>query len=128
MYFIFWIKNCYLLIPRAEAFIKDVQATGAALKSLQKRTSSTSEKKIYQLFFYFCESFLHSWIRNTIESGSNPVSDRDPDPEHWLKGGESQHKAEIWKCTACMPVPVLIMAGRRLGFLGREKLQATRGR
>ena len=41
-------------------------------------------------FFYFCGSFLPSWVRirianpdpdpETIECGSNP----DPDPHHWL--------------------------------------------
>jgi hypothetical protein len=39
--------------------LKDVQATGEAF-SLQKRTSSTSKKEIYQLFV---GNFFSSWIR-----------------------------------------------------------------
>ncbi len=40
--------------------MEDVQAIGEAF-SPQKRTSSTSKREIS--FFYFCGSFLPSWIR-----------------------------------------------------------------
>ncbi len=45
-----------------QASIKDVQATEEAF-SLQKRTSSTSKPEMSKKIFYFCGSFLLSWIR-----------------------------------------------------------------
>jgi hypothetical protein len=57
------------------AYIKDAQATGEAF-SPQKRTSSTKKHENSGLFFYFCGSFLPSWIRIRIRNLS-----ADPDPD-----------------------------------------------
>ncbi len=105
LFSIFLIKNCNLLIyPWAS--IKDAQATGEAV-SPQKRTSSTLKHENsgffsifvghfcppgsgsgsaniqyfktwkFWIFFYFCGSFLPSWIRIRIR---NLNADPDLDP------------------------------------------------
>ncbi len=58
---------------------------------LSKENIQYIKTRSFLIFFYFCGSFLHSWIRIRIlitdtdlpdlnESGSNT----DPDPSHWL--------------------------------------------
>ncbi len=56
--YFFKIKNYNLPFPRPS--IKDVRVTKEAFGS-QKRTSKTSKYEISK-FFYFCGSFLPSWI------------------------------------------------------------------
>jgi hypothetical protein len=73
----FFIKNYNLPYLSLGLFgIKDVQAAGEAF-SPQKGTSRISKHEISSPFFYFCGSFLLSWIRIRIptlnqdsESGS----------------------------------------------------------
>ncbi len=55
---------------------KGLQDTKEAFSS-QKRTSSTSNHEISEFFFYFCGSFLPSWIRIWIRI---PNTDPVPDP------------------------------------------------
>ncbi len=55
---------------------KYAQAIKEAFSS-QKRTSNTSKHEIFLIFFYFCGSFLPSWIRIRIPN-------TDPDPLTWL--------------------------------------------
>ncbi len=64
---IFLIKNCnvpYLSLGfyKGRPLLSSVHATGEPF-SPQKRTSSTSKHDFFLLFFYFCVSFLPSWIR-----------------------------------------------------------------
>jgi hypothetical protein len=56
------------------ATIKDIQVTKEAFSS-QKREHQALAKKKFLIFFYFCESFLPSWIRIRI-----PNTDLEPDP------------------------------------------------
>ncbi len=71
--FFFSFKNCNLPIPRP--FIKYVQVIEEAFSS-QKRPSNTSK---HELFFYFCGSFLPSWIRIRIPN-PDPQARLNPDP------------------------------------------------
>jgi hypothetical protein len=69
-----WKFNFYFLdqelqFPYPEASIKDAQATGEAF--------SPKNMKILYFFFYFCGSFLPSWIRIRIR---NLNAYPDPDP------------------------------------------------
>jgi hypothetical protein len=61
-----YIKNYNLPIPRPH------KGRPRYKRSLQlsKRTSSTSKHEISSIFFYFCGSFLPSWIRIQLGSGS----------------------------------------------------------
>jgi hypothetical protein len=60
------------------ASIKYVQITEEAFSS-QKRPSNTSKHELLQIFFYFCGSFLPSWIRIRIP-GPDPLARLNPDP------------------------------------------------
>ncbi len=62
--------NFFFTYP--EASIKYVQVTEDACSS-QKRPSNTSKHELFKKNFYFCGSFLPSWIRIRI-----PIPDPDP--------------------------------------------------
>ncbi len=75
--------NLKLQFTYPQASIKYVQVTEEAFSS-QKRPSNTSKHELLQIFFYFCGSFLPSWIRIHWPDwyGSNP--DPDPKPCAWV--------------------------------------------
>jgi hypothetical protein len=58
----------------------DAQDTGEAF-SPQKRTSSTSRHENSVIFFYFCGSFLPSWIRIRIQQIKLMRIHADPDTD-----------------------------------------------
>jgi hypothetical protein len=67
---IFFDQKLQFTYPYAS--IKYVQVAEETFSS-QKRPSNTSKHELLQFFFYFCGSFLPSWIRI-------PNTDPDPDP------------------------------------------------
>ncbi len=76
-------KKLLFIYPLAS--MKDVQVTGEAF-SPQKRTSSTSKHENSVLFFYFCGSFLPSWIRTRIRNlNADPdlATQINVDPQPW---------------------------------------------
>jgi hypothetical protein len=81
---IFFIKNCCLLIPRPPKRTPKLQEKPSALK---KEYPALQNMKILY-FFYFCGSFLPSWIRIHIlnlNADPDPATqinaDPDPDPK-----------------------------------------------
>jgi hypothetical protein len=55
-----------------------VQVREEAFRS-QKRPSNTSKHELLTIFFYFCGSFLPSWIRIRIPD-PDPLTRLNPDP------------------------------------------------
>ncbi len=71
----FFFFDQKLQFPYPQASIKYVQVIEEVFSS-QKRPSNTSKHELLPFFFYFCGSFLPSWIRIRI-----PNTDPDPDPQ-----------------------------------------------
>ena len=94
-----WKFNFYFLDQKLpftypQASTKDAQSTGEAF-SPQKRTSITSKHENSVLFFYFCGSFLPSWIRiRNLNADPDPATqiNADPDPKPWKKLTQEKHQ------------------------------------
>ncbi len=73
-----FLINLQFTYPKAS--IKYVQVTEEAFSS-QKRPSNTSKHELLQKIFFFCGSFLPSWIRIRIpNSDLDPLVRLNPDP------------------------------------------------
>ncbi len=70
--FLFWSKTAIYL----SLGLHNVCPSYRRSLQLSKRPSNTSKHELLPIFFYFCGSFLPSWIRIRI-----PNTDPDPDPE-----------------------------------------------
>jgi hypothetical protein len=60
-----------------------VQVTEEAF-SIQKRPPNTLKHKLLKIIFYFCRSFLPSWIRIRIPN-PDPLTRLNPDPIRMIR-------------------------------------------
>ncbi len=78
IFFIFFDQKLQLTYPQASR--KYVQVIGEAFSS-QRRPSNTSKHELLKKIFYFCGSFLPSWIRIRIPNlDPDPQTRLNPDP------------------------------------------------